>query len=134
MLELTPPLKPGSGRLAVHIMEPGGSLWLFRQEPDHFSTLLIPAAQRERLSTLMVRSDVDRPLHLKRRTTVDTTQRITLEPLDRIRLAQALLELERFEANPELPEWHARGYLTAAEADAINVAHPEWYADLDEGS
>jgi hypothetical protein len=127
MLELTPPLEHGSDRLAVHIIEPGGALWLSRMDHRRFRILLIPPGQRSRLAQLMAKHPVNLPLPLFRRDSLGNPQQLTISATDRTRLDRALLELERFEAHPDLPEWRERGYHTPTELETLMGQHPEWF-------
>jgi hypothetical protein len=137
MLELTPPSAPGErhGRVSVFVMEPGGSLWLYRlnQRRQRMELLLIPRAQLPRLRNILAGWRPERgPLRLVRQTTLGSTQRLTVPATDLDRVREAIRELIRFEATPDLPEWKERGYLTKEEGEAIAAAHPEWFPEEDD--
>jgi hypothetical protein len=110
-------------------MEPGGSLWLWRFGAPQFEQLLVPRSQLPRFRSLLAahRTDDPRDLPLVRRAALGHTQRLTIPAGDLDRVREAIRELWRFEANPELPEWKERGYLTEAEAEAVAAEHPEWF-------
>jgi hypothetical protein len=129
LLELTPRSAPGQrhGRVSVFVMEPGDSLWLYRFGGRRMEILIVPRAQLPRLRTILAGHRGDRDVPLVRRTTLDTTQRLTIPAGDLDRVREAIRELYRFEANPDLPEWKERGYLTAEEAEAEADRHPEWF-------
>jgi hypothetical protein len=137
MLELTPSSAPGEhhGRVSVFVMEPGGTLWLWRFDAGRrrIEHMIIPRPQLPRLRAFLAsrRTDDRRDLPLVRRTQT-RTQRLTIPAADVDRVREAIRELFRFEADPSLPEWKTRGYLTAEEAEAIADAHPEWFTNQDD--